>query len=252
MICRDFNREIWLELFSSVDLECPSLVYPSSFTKQLIQCCQLFQSSQIQTIQFNLHCFGSHQQNRQFRKNLQRMKSQILNEYLQECQIQALFPTDRHLLHSDLFSNHFHLSSLTRTRCGTFHNQDQYHREHIQHMLTNGSFCLTCSGNEPICSICTLLRDPSSFPSSIHLGTIKAPQSIRMDCVYGQISSEIRNSCFAHRFLLKLIDSSQFSLITDFVIPSSSPSIRLPKEIFVKLQEFACRFHLQVRFTVMS
>ena len=203
VVCRDFDREKWLE-------DSASISYPHSFAEQLLQCCELFQSSQINTIEENLRHF-SHQ-NRRFRKHLYRIKCQTLERYIHQCQLRELLSTDRHLLKADLSYKHFHLYTHQRARIGTFNDQHQLDVDLLRHP----SFCLRCSqssrpASNELCSICQivsqLMEDPSSSPSHIFIGQIHADdQPTRVQCVFGQASVEIGNSCFCDRFLLKLSD----------------------------------------------
>lgn len=203
VVCRDFDREKWLE-------DSASMSYSQSFVDQLLRCCELFQSSQITTIEENLRHF-SHQ-NRRFRKNLYRVKCQTLERYIHQCQLRELLPTARHLLKADLSYKHFHVYTHQRARIGTFNDQHQLDADLLRH----ASFCLTCSQNSrtaptELCSICQivtqLMEDPSSSPSHIYIGQIRADdKATRVQCVFGQASVEIGNSCFCDRFLLKLAD----------------------------------------------
>ena len=209
VICRDFDREKWMELSSETNN------FTRSFAEQLLQCCERFQSSQMNTIEENLRSF-SHQ-NRRFRKSLHRLKCQTLERYLDRCQLRELLPSDRHLLESTVSSKHLHLYTHQRSRIGTFNAQHQPQTD----LIRPASFCLRCSQNRhsaptELCSSCELvtqlIEDPSSPPppSHIYIGQIRAddkPTIVQQ--VFGRVSSDIGHSCFCDRFLLKLSRARQ-------------------------------------------
>lgn len=207
IICLDFDREKFLNYSS----ETSSL--PSSFLEQLVQCSQLFQTYQIETIEYNLHYFQN--LHRRFNKKLQKIKSDFLDAYLDQCQVRELLPTDRHLFQSNLDYQRFSPSQQRLTRTGTFHNQHQRDRDYIRSKIRNGFFCSICSGNDAqdLCSSCQILSQTienlTTATEKIYIGELVARNPIKLDCVYGKPSDQIRNSCFCNRYLLELCDDLQ-------------------------------------------
>lgn len=213
VICIDFNREKFIS--SSSD----NHQITSVFLNQLIQCSQLFQSYQINTIEHNLHYF--HNQNRRFIKKLHKIKDTTLNAFLNQCQIREFLSTDRHLLKLNFEFQPLHSTHQRITRIGTFNNQHQIDRDLIENKMQNGFFCLICSKTDTndLCSTCQILSqiiDNRSLSISwIYIGQLIATKPTMIDCVFGKQSTNIRNSCFCNRYLLELCHSIDISKVNE-------------------------------------
>jgi len=202
VICIDFNREKYLN--SSSD----NLQLNSTFVNQLIQCSQLFQSYQINTIEHNLYYF--HNLNRKFIKKLHKIKDNTLDTYLNQCQVRQLLSTDRHLLKTNFEYKRLYQNNQRINRIGTFNNQHQIDRDFIETKIQNGFFCLICSNDEnrDLCSTCQILsqiiNNQSLSTSYIYIGQLIANKPTIVDYIFGKQSKNIQNSCFCNRYLLEL------------------------------------------------
>lgn len=207
VICIDFNREKFTNCFSD-NFQVNSQPCSLSFLNQIVKCSELFQSHQIQTITNNVHHF--HNRARKFNKKLNKIKENMLNKFLDQCQIRELLPNDRHLLKSDLDSKHILQHNNRMTRTGTFNNQHQIDFDEIRNKILNGFFCLTCSNNKinELCFICHQLSEiiinPSLTMSNLYIGELIANKQTIIDYIHGKKTKAIRNSCFCHRYLLEL------------------------------------------------
>lgn len=207
VICIDFDRSKFTNCFTT-DFQINSIPYSTSFVSQLIKCSELFQCHQINTIQHNLHYF--HNRNRRFNKKLNKIKSQMLDQYLSQCQIRQLLSNDRHLSKANLESKHFQQYNNRLTRTGTFNNQHEIDLDRIQNNIQNGFFCLICTNNQinDLCSTChtvsQLMQDRTLTISHIYIGQLIANQKPIISCVFGIKTKIIRNSCFCNRYLLEL------------------------------------------------
>jgi hypothetical protein len=209
VICIDFDREIFTNSSENVELN-------PIFLNQLIQCSQLFQSCQINTIENNLHYFQN--LNRKFSKKLHKIKDNVLDKFINQCQVRQLLSNDRHLLKTNLEYKRLYHNTQRITRIGTFNDQHKIDMNFIQNKIQNGFFCLICSNNEnnDLCSTCQILsriiNDQSLSISQIYIGQLTVNKPTIIDCVFGKQSTNIRNSCFCNRYLLELcnqIDVSQ-------------------------------------------
>ncbi|UJR15743.1 hypothetical protein I4U23_002678 [Adineta vaga] len=256
VICIDFNRDKFINCFSS-DHQIESVSYSSSFLDQLLQCAQLFQSFQINTIKDNLYYFQN--LHRRFNKKLHKIKEQTLDSFLDQCQVQQLLDNDRHLLKSNLQSKHIYLGNQRLTRTGTFHDQHQIDMNTIQKKIQNGFFCLTCSNNQDndLCSTCQILsqliENPSVIIPYLFIGQLVADKPAIIDCIYGNQSKNIRNSCFCNRYLLDLCSKINSSNVfipikqEDLLSIRNSSAIEIPNEQFKQLQHFANQCQLQLQ-----
>ncbi|CAF2804128.1 unnamed protein product [Rotaria sp. Silwood2] len=256
VICIDFNRDKFTNSFSD-NLQLNSLPYSLSFLNQLIQCSQLFQFYQIDTIEHNLNYF--HNRNRKFNKKLNKIKTQMLNKFLDQCQIRQLLSNDRHLLKTNIESQHIQSNNHRITRTGTFNNQHQIDIDIIQNKIQNGFFCLICSNNKinDLCHTCQILSqviiDQYSSISHIYIGQLIANKQIVIDCIFGKQTKNIRNSCFCNRYLLELcckIDINTVSLnenTIDLQSIRNSSSIEISNEQFEQLQRFARDYQINLQ-----
>ena len=208
--------------------------YSSIFVDQLFECCRIFQTSQIRTIESNLQSYKFRHYDRRFRKSLQRLKNETLIRFLDRCQISALFPADRHLLKNDGFSSNFLRFSTSRTRCGTFNDQkSDLTNENLRTMSIDPSFD-------------EIVRNPSSLPSFIPIGTIKAEKSVKIDLIFGRKVSNIEHSPFAQGFLLKLFNELPSIDVQNEFFLSDSTSMKLDEEIFQRLRILTNDVQLEV------
>ena len=219
VICIDFNREKFIH--SSWD----NLPITSIFLNQLIECSQLFQSNQINTIKHNLHYFEN--LNRKFNKKLHKIKETTLDTFLDQCQIRELLPNDRHLLKPNFDYQRLYSTNQRITRNGTFNDHHQVDTNLIETKIQNGFFCLICSQtktDDDLCSSCQLLSQiisnrSLSSTSHVYIGQLIASKPTMIECVFGKQSTNIRNSCFCNRYLLELchtIDISKVNNKRDF------------------------------------
>jgi len=152
------------------------------------------------------------------------LKNETLIRFLDRCQISALFPADRHLLKNDGFSSNFLRFSTSRTRCGTFNDQkSDLTNENLRTMSIDPSFD-------------EIVRNPSSLPSFIPIGTIKAEKPVKIDLIFGRKVSKIEHSPFAQGFLLKLFNELPSIDVQNEFFLSDSTSMKLDEEIFQRLR----------------
>ena len=213
VICIDYDREKFLNCFSD-DFQINSVPYSLSFLNQLVSCSQLFQTCQMNTIKHNLHYFNN--LTRKFTKKLHKIKDNILDAFINECQIRQLLSDDRHLLKTNFEIKRFYQSNDRITRTGTFNNQHQIDIDTIQNKIQNGFFCLICS-NDDLCNTCQILsrmiEDRSLSINKIYIGQLITDKQIIIDCVFGKQSINIRNSCFCNRYLLELCNTNDVNRI---------------------------------------
>jgi hypothetical protein len=204
VICIDFNRDNFANCFSD-NLQINSIPYSLSFLNQLVQCSQLFQSCQIDTIQHNLNYFQN--LTRKFSKKLHKLKDDTLDTFINQCQIRELLSTDRHLLKTNFELKRLYQNNDRITRTGTFNNQHQIDIDIIRTKIQNGFFCLICS-NDNLCDTCQtlsrIIEDRSLSVNKIYIGQLIADKQTIIDCIFGKQSIDIRNSCFCNRYLLEL------------------------------------------------
>jgi len=216
VICIDFNREKFTNCFSD-NLQLTPMSYSLSFLNQLIQCSQLFQLYQINTIEHNLHYFNN--LSRKFIKKLHKIKDNTLNTFLNQCRIRELLSNDRHLLKTNLESKRVYQDNHRITRTGTFNDQHQIDSDLIQNKIRNGFFCLICSNNKinDLCNtcqiLCQIIENRSLSIPQIYIGQLIANKQIVIDYVFGKQSINIRNSCFCNRYLLELCHETNRSTV---------------------------------------
>ncbi|CAF0952969.1 unnamed protein product [Rotaria magnacalcarata] len=256
VICIDFNRDKFTNCFSD-NLEIRSSPYSSSFLNQLIQCSELLQFNQINTIKHNLHYFEN--RSKKFNKKLNKLKENVLNQYLDQCQIRELLSSDRHLLKADLQSKYSYQHNNRITRTGTFNNQHQIDIDTIQSQIRNGFFCLICSNNKinDLCHACQLssqiISDRSLSISHIYIGELIASQQTILDCVYGRKIKAIRNSCFCNRYLLELCSKTDIYTVSsnekfiDLKSIKKSTAVEISHEQFEQLQRFARDYEINLQ-----
>ncbi|CAF1271805.1 unnamed protein product [Adineta steineri] len=256
VICMDFNREKFTNCFND-NLEIKSIPYSISFVKQLIECSELFQSYQINTIEHNLYYFNNLSRN--FIKKLHKIKANLLDRFLNESQARELLSTDRHLLNTNLKFQRLYPYNNRLTRTGTFNNQHQIDINMIQNQIYKGEFCLICSKNEDndLCqtcqTICQFIEHRPTTISQIYIGQLTADSPIMIDCVFGTQSINIQNSCFCNRYLLELCqktNSSTILLNEDSINLTSirnSSSVEISNEEFKQLQQFASDYQMNLQ-----
>ncbi|CAF3816431.1 unnamed protein product [Rotaria sp. Silwood1] len=256
VICMDFNHDKFKNSFSD-NHQLNFQSYSLSFLNQLFECSQLFQFHQINTIKYNLNYF--HNRYRRFNKKLNKIKNHILNTYVDQCQIRQLLSNDRHLLKTNLKSEHIHSYNHRITRTGTFNNQHQIDVDTIQNQIRNGFFCLICSNNKinDLCQTCQILSqiiiDQYISISHIYIGQLIANKLIVIDCIFGKKSQNIRNSCFCNRYLLELCSNIDINtvLLNENVIDLQSirnvSSIEISNEQFEQLQRFARDYQINLQ-----
>ena len=248
VICLDFHREKYLDSSSQ------SHSLDSNFLAQLVQCAEFFQSCQIHAIEHNLHYF--HNLHRRFLKKLHQIKDQTLNAFLDQCQVRELLFDDRHLLKS---LERIHPCNQRITRIGTFNNQHQIDKDFIEKKIRQGFFCLLCSKideEEDLCSICQIfsemINDQLRSIPRIYVGQLIATQRTRIDCVVGQQSNNVRNSCFCNRYLLELCHQVDICQVIkenfmDFNWIKDSSSMEMSEKDLQELQQFTSRYQIDVR-----